>query len=191
MSQRWYKNGKRNECERYQRYWLSLITGHECRTTQTRINIETNRLLEKTTPLRGDDGFEWTENFDGVFNHHDTVYYVNFKFVCGLGGAQTRTLREVYWFIKSQIGVLPYVNNVKFINILDGNAAHRAMGKFRHLNPPTERIYIGDLSGFSSWWNNECEHKPLRKGRGSLPGSRLCTILNHLRILVNLVVPAI
>lgn len=48
--------------------------------------------------------------------------YFNLKFVCDSGGAQTRTLREVYHFIESQMRYLINSNtdNVYFINILDG-----------------------------------------------------------------------
>ena len=182
MCQHWYKNGKRNECERYQRYWLSLITGYQCCITNTRINIESCKLAKKTMPLKNDDGFEWTENFDGQFQHNNIRYYVNFKFVCGSGGAQTRTLREVYWFIRSQIGCLKHTTNVKFINILDGNAAHAAMSKFRYLNPPDDKMYVGDLSGFSSWWEKESRSVPVRQH------SWMTSMINSIRLLVNLII---
>ena len=153
MSQKWYENGRRNECERYQRQQLSSITKLPCQPTSVRINIETCQLVNLTRPLKRDDGFDWTENFDGHFTHNGFDYYVNFKFICGSGGGQTRTLREVYWFLKAQIKCLPHVpTNVRFINILDGSGAYQAMNKFRHLNPPPDRVYLGDLRGFRSWW---------------------------------------
>ena len=46
---------------------------------------------------------EWSENFDGKIINRSNIFYFNLKFVCDCGGSQTRTLREVYHFIKYQI----------------------------------------------------------------------------------------
>jgi hypothetical protein len=49
--------------------------------------------------MLNDDGYEYSENFDGLILKNNNKFYFNLKFVCGNGGAQTRTLREIYHFI--------------------------------------------------------------------------------------------
>lgn len=56
--------------------------------------------------MSNNNGYEWTENFDGLIMKNFSKYYFNLKFVCDVGGAQTRTLREVYHFIKHQMEYL-------------------------------------------------------------------------------------
>ena len=39
------------------------------------------KIISKTHPMNEPDCFEWTENFDGVFNNNDKKIYFNLKFV--------------------------------------------------------------------------------------------------------------
>jgi hypothetical protein len=86
-------------------------------------------------PMLKSDGYEWTENFDGKVIINKNIYYFNLKFVCDNGGAQTRTLREVYHFIKYQFEYLIKFEskNIFFINILDGDTSYNNMNKFKYL----------------------------------------------------------
>ncbi len=105
------------------------------------------------------DGFDYTEDFDG--NIQDK-YYINLKMVCDKGGAQTRSLREVYHFVESQLDhLVRYGGETKsFVNILDGDTSHNSMPQFNHLlNRPEyaaikEFVFVGDMLSFSSWWVN-------------------------------------
>jgi len=121
-------------------------------------------MQSNPTPMKCVDGFDWTEDFDGFIQLKELDYYFNLKMVCGAGGAQTRTLREVYHFIKSQLEHLlisPESHSVHFVNILDGNASHKVMSKFNYLieldkyNQIKNRVYIGDLYGFQQWFSDQ------------------------------------
>ena len=101
--QEWYNNGKSNECEKYQIKLLQKIIGQKLDKTNERINIETYVMSDKRNPMINADGFEWTENFDGKIKRNDKTIRFNLKMVCDNGGAQTRTLREVYHFIECQL----------------------------------------------------------------------------------------
>jgi hypothetical protein len=102
-SQEWYENGKKNECEKYQISLIKRIINANLSKTDERIyNIDYNIVIKKN-PLLEIDGYEYTENFDGKHVLNNNIYYYNLKFVCDKGGSQTRTLREVYAFIKSQL----------------------------------------------------------------------------------------
>lgn len=102
-NRKWYINGKYNECEKYQYKYIELITKYKLIKTNERFNIEKNIIMDNKNPNKHDDGYEWSKNFDGKIYIKSDIYYFNLKFVCDNGGAQTRTLREVYHFIKSQI----------------------------------------------------------------------------------------
>lgn len=104
LNQLWYKNGKINECEKYQISLIEKILKLKIVKTYERINIETNEILNiSNKSLNNSNGYEFTENFDGKIIKDCNIYYFNLKFVCDNGGAQTRTLREVYHFIKYQL----------------------------------------------------------------------------------------
>jgi len=159
----WYKNGKCNECEIYQRLLINNIIGGHCAKTSIRINMCDYRMQSNPSPMKKEDGFDWTEDFDGCANILGSTCYFNFKMVCGAGGAQTRTLREVYHFIKGQLlYLLTYPTeskNVYFVNILDGDASHNAMPKMNYLinqSPIKNRIYVGDLYHFQIWYYSRC-----------------------------------
>lgn len=132
-NQPWYINGKHNECEKYQIGIIEKTTGKKIYKTNKRINLNTGELGKKDGNI-----FEWTENFGCQEN-----IYFNLKMVCGTGGAQTRTLREVYHFILAQ---LKYLNkepnsNIFFVNILDGEES----GKRVKLFPTHKQIFVGSL----------------------------------------------
>jgi hypothetical protein len=156
----WYKDGKHNECEIYQRDVIEKIIGEKCNKTNERINMEDMLIYTKISPLKSSNGFEWTENFDGSITKKGTSFYFNLKFVCDSGGAQTRSLREVYMFVKCQISniILHNTNNV-YINIMDGNECYSCKSKFEYLfhkpNYETIRknVFIGDMKEFQIWWN--------------------------------------
>ena len=134
--QRWYLDGKRNECELYQRNKIEEITGLKCAKTSERINIYTYEMRPYTNPMVSNDGFEWSEDFDGKIIRGNSIVFVNLKMVCDSGGAQTRSLREVYHFIYSQIQYIhnnPQATNVYFVNILDGNESHKHQSKYTYL----------------------------------------------------------
>ena len=90
------------------------------------------------------DGYEWTENFDGKVIKNNNTYYFNLKFVCDNGGAQTRTLIEVYHFVKYQLEYLIKFNTstIFFINILDGDTSYNNMKKFNYLLNKEQHTHI-------------------------------------------------
>ncbi len=153
---KWYKNGKSNECEKYQINTIEKMLKLKLRKTDDRINMSNNVIVNKKNPMVHNDGYEWTENFDGKVMKNGNTYYFNLKFVCDMGGAQTRTLREVYHFIKHQLDSLVKgdMNDVYFINILDGDTSYHNMHKFNFLLNKTEYkdikkyIFIGCLYEF-------------------------------------------
>jgi len=153
----WYKTGKSNECEKYQIKLIEyIITPNKLIKTDERINIETNEIINKKNPMINNDGYEWSENFDGKIIKNNNIYFFNIKFVCDVGGAQTRSLREVYHFIKYQLEYLIKfnTNNIYFINILDGDTSYKNMNKFEYLIKKDKYIniinyvFIGSLYNF-------------------------------------------
>lgn len=112
-------------------------------------------------PLKKDDGYDWTEDFDGFINTNNKKYYLNLKMVCDNGGAQTRTLREVNHFIRCQMNNLMTNNseNIYFINILDGDTSHKSMRYFNNTLNEFETykkyVFVGDMYDFDIWWNSQ------------------------------------
>lgn len=166
MHQNWYKTGKSSECEIFQRDNVESITGEDCPKTNMRINRRTLDFKEQSNIYNIPNGYDWTEDFDGkqIFAGVLKLFY-NFKMVCDAGGAQTRSLREVYHFIETQLKLLlKFSENKKelpfFVNILDGDVSYKNMDKFKYvLNLPEykhvkDRIYIDDLSKFREWFTN-------------------------------------
>ena len=151
-----YKTGKSNECEIYQINLIEKIINLKLNKTNDRINTETNNIIDNRNPLVNNDGYEWTENFDGKLIKNNIIYYFNLKFVCDSGGSQTRSLREVYNFIKYQLEYLLIfkISNVYFINILDGNTCYNNMEKYKYLinkqkyENIKKYIFVGDTYGF-------------------------------------------
>lgn len=164
--QEWYINGKKNECEKYQLDTIKLLTQAPIITkTNLRFNMIDYTLSKIISPLKKDDGFEYTEDIDAKQNINDITLYYNLKMCCDKGGAQTRTLREVYHYIRCQLEYL-LINNtlsVYFINILDGDECYRNKNKFNYLinnekySTIKNKIFIGDLNEYSNLWikNND------------------------------------
>lgn len=122
-----------------------------------RLNIFSYEICNSKS-LNNEDSYELTENFDGFVNICGNYVYINLKFVCDKGGAQTRSLREVYHMIYSQLNFLLQNDNVFFINILDGDESYRNIDKFlycinkKEYNHIKHRIYCGDLYNFIRIW---------------------------------------
>jgi hypothetical protein len=152
----WYKNGKSNECEKYQVNLINKLIRIKLNKTDDRINFETNKIINKKNPMINKDGYEWSENFDGKIINNNNTYYFNLKFVCDCGGAQTRTLREVNHFITYQLEYLMIFDtkNIYFINILDGDTCYNNLDKFIYLinkkkyKDIIKYVFIGSLYDF-------------------------------------------
>jgi hypothetical protein len=153
--QDWYINGKQNECEIYQRKIFEHIIDQKIAKTQIRIDYRDYSLVHQPNPMNLADGFEFTENFDGQFFRNQTQFLVNFKMTCDRGGAQTRTLREVYHFIKAQNSHLSSHDNydLYFINILDGDTFYLHRDAFQKLSQ--KHIFVGDTFDFIQWWKTQ------------------------------------
>ncbi len=141
-SQPWYINGKHNECENHQIEQIENIIGRKLRKTQARINLCTGKIDGEC-----DNIFEWTENFDGIDRVDNIVVLFNLKMICGEGGFQTRSLREVYHFIQAQVKSLPLYRNTLYVNILDGDECNRRMKQLRVKEE--DRIFVGSMSEWS------------------------------------------
>jgi hypothetical protein len=142
--------------EKWQRMCLEKITSTPCAKTNLRLNLATSELKIVTRPSNEPDEFEWTEDFDGEFHVGKTRYLVNFKMIVGTGGAQTRSMREVYHFIKCQEAYLKSSGDkhTKFLNILDGDSVgakmdvmRKACSKKRAVN-----IFVGDTHEIKKAW---------------------------------------
>jgi hypothetical protein len=160
MKQLWYINGKKNECEIYQIKIINKIIKNKLDKTFDRINFEDYKIYDKKNPYKFNDGFNYTENFDGLCKNNK--YYFNLKFVCDAGGAQTRTLILVYHFIIYQLEYLKTNKsiNIYFINILDGDTSYNYLNKFNYLLNKDEYqnikkyIFVGDTFNFQKYWNS-------------------------------------
>lgn len=150
--QSWYVNGKKNECEKHQISYMTSIFG-KLSMTDERIHLPTGKIQSVKYPFKRTDAFDWSENFDGKIEKNSTNLpgttgkniYFNFKFVSASGGAQTRSLREVYHFIEKQ----PISPDNIYINILDGDESNRKMKFFCKHRSLTK--YIGDSYSFLEW----------------------------------------
>ena len=165
-SQPWYIDGRHNECELLQRSQVKIILKCECEKTNMRFNLKTFNLQKIRCPLKRPDGFEWTEDFDGLCIVGYIKFYFNFKFICDAGGAQTRSLREVYDFVEGQLEFFDNLQseethdkeNIYFINILDGNTPTKHQDKFKYLIETDKyksiknNIFVGDMYTFKQWY---------------------------------------
>ena len=83
-------------------------------------------------------------------------YLVNFKMIVGTGGAQTRSMREVYHFIKCQESYLKSSGDkhTKFLNILDGDSVGEKMTSMRKAcsKAGSKKIFIGDTHEIKKTW---------------------------------------
>ena len=148
------------EPELYQREQIILGTHLPCPATQTRINWRKNTMVEISQPMKNDDGFDYTENFDGKQAFPRGTVWINLKSVVGKGGSQTRTLRdECYHFVYAQLNYLLKTKDTRcyFANIFDGDEADAKMRMFTHLMSQPEfadvkkYVYVGDLRGYFTW----------------------------------------
>lgn len=145
--------------EEYQRAMIVQHTGIPCPKTNARINLRTSTLKDVAMPNKHDDGFDYSEDFDGLQIFDKNLVYLNLKCIVGTGGAQTRSLREVYWFVQGQLNVLKAVpEGLYFANILDGDEANSVLPKFKYLlnldayKNEKNKVYIGDLKGYLDWF---------------------------------------
>jgi hypothetical protein len=155
--------------EQFQREKIIEGTGVECSKTNTRINVRTKKLIDISHPNKKSNGYDFTENFDGLQIKNKKKIYINLKCIVGQGGNQTRSLREVYWFIEGQLEALllkekDTQEEIYFANILDGDEAFRNFDKFEYLlsleifQNIKNRVYVGDLKGYFFWFTkNVCE----------------------------------
>ena len=163
QTQSWYKNGKSNECELFQRNIVENITKLKCSKSNIRLNTDTLAFEDKKYPMKDIDGFDWTEDFDGYQEINNLKLYMNLKMICDKGGSQTRTLREVYHFVKTQLEYLllhPEIKDTYFMNILDGDESFRNMDKFKYLLSKEkyalvkDYIFVGNMEEFSFKFNS-------------------------------------
>lgn len=160
----WTKNIRQNNpemyCEAYQRGKIIELTKLPCVKTHVRINYRTKKLVKLINPNIHKNGFDYSENFDGFQLVSNKNIYINMKCIIGKGGHQTRSLREVYWFIQGQFEILkihPKTKTLFFANILDGDECFHVLDKYVYLSELSEykflknRIYIGDLKGYFKW----------------------------------------
>lgn len=162
LKQKGYGNGKNNWCEKNQVIIFNKIIENKINTKSSlRINFEKNEIEKIRNPLYKENGFEYSEDFDGFIKIKNKNILINFKMCIGSGGAQTRTLREVYHFIKYQICLIKKnkYNDYIFINILDGDQFNKHIKKFLYLTKnlnekEKKKIYIGDLYNFKNVYNN-------------------------------------
>ena len=143
--------------EEYQRSKIVEKTGIPCPKTNLRINLRTFEMKELAKPNMKQDGFDYSEDFDGCQTIDGKKIYINLKCIVGAGGAQTRSLREVYWFVDGQLNILKNTNDVYFANILDGDEADSNINKFEYIKNlyPEEiqsKVYVGDLLGYFNWF---------------------------------------
>lgn len=164
-AQTWYAGGRQNECELYQQQCVRQVVGHDVasKPTHLRLHLTTKALIAEKAPLRHDDGFEYTEDFDGHLDVSGTLFFFNLKFVCGVGGSQNRTMRETYHFVQTQLEHLVSFPDAskRFINILDGDCSHRFMPKFRfllakdHFQAVCPQVFVGDTHAFQEYWSKQ------------------------------------
>ena len=145
--------------ENFQRKMIVKGTGIKCEKTNMRINLRTYELVNIRQPNKNIDGFDYSEDFDGIQSIKNKNIYINLKCVVGHGGSQTRSLREVYWFILGQLNILKKTKNIYFANILDGDQSNLCMSKYNYLLEQPEyidvskNIYVGDLKDYFNWFN--------------------------------------
>lgn len=162
LGQTWYKGGQSNECEIYQRDLIKHITKKECPKTNMRINLRTLDFIENSNPLKKSDGFDWSEDFDGRQQNDGSELYYNLKMICNSGGAQTRSLREVYHFVEAQLKYLLKNpdRSIYFINILDGDTSYGQREKFIYLlNLPEydgvrDKVFVDDMFMYQYWYQS-------------------------------------
>jgi hypothetical protein len=146
--------------EAFQRKKIEEGTGLLCNKTDMRINWRKNEMVVNRRPMCNDDGYDYTENFDGILDKEGKKIWINLKSVVGEGGSQTRALRDQsYHFVEAQLKHILSGGECFFANIFDGDEAAENMGKFRHLlklpvYSSIKNVYVGDLKGFFAWFHS-------------------------------------
>lgn len=163
-----------NRPEKYQREMIALGTGLSCPPTQVRLNWRKNTMVNYPQPMRinnkKQDGFDYTETFDGKQRFHSNTVWINLKSVVGTGGSQIRTLRECYHFIHCQLNYLRTIkanhltqstetcfDHCFFANVFDGDEASKKRKEFVYLlEDPIfvevkNHVYVGDLRNYFAW----------------------------------------
>jgi len=161
ISQSWWKGGRRTECEKYQVECIEEIMGIKLYKTNERIKTNENVIVCCYNPYKYNDGYEYTENFDRKFVNNKYEMFFNLKMVCGSGGEQTRTLKDVYQFVKSQLEYSRQdeLSMKYFVNILDGDFTYKNKDKFKFLVDKVEyvgvrdKIFVGDMNEFKVWFS--------------------------------------
>jgi len=163
--------------ENWQREMIEKYTRTPCPKTNFRINLRTHKMENIKNPNTKADGFDYSEDFDGcqiIPGQTENKVFINLKCIVGQGGAQTRSLREVYWFIEGQLQTLinhsrqtsqpgqsiqnANNSNICFANILDGDCCNKFMTQFNYLlNRPEyvavkNNIFVGDLYTYCNSW---------------------------------------
>lgn len=153
--------------EEYQISKIQEGTRHKCHKTNMRINLRTFNLELLVKPNTLINGFDYSENFDGIQTLGKYQVYINLKCIVGKGGSQTRSLREAYWFIQGQLNVLLNTKTkyTLFCNIFDGDEADRNMNKFKYLfelecyKTIKKYVYIGNLKDYFDWIKHHVDSK--------------------------------
>lgn len=151
--------------EKYQRKKIIEGTGIDCPKTCIRVHYRTNTLQDKPHPNKYSNGFDYSEDFDGIQCINDKTVFINLKCIVGKGGNQTRSSREVHRHIDGQLNILQIIGNenIYFANIIDGDEGQFNMSKFNNLytHIPSELVenlkkhmYIGDLMGYFDWFKH-------------------------------------
>jgi len=154
-----------NKMEDYQRSIIKRGTGYDCVKTNMRINMRTIDFVNVPQPNKFKNGFDFTEDFDGYQNIDEKDIFLNFKNVVDQGGAQTRTMREVYHFIEGQLQILRIVNkDILFANVMDGTCAPKYWDKYFYLADlypdVKENVFIGNLKEYFEWLNVKLPYMP-------------------------------
>ena len=159
--QSWYNNGRKNECEIFQKDLIKKITNHDFSLCDKRFNITDFTFKSVKYPNKNIDGYEYTEDIDLYQKINEKELYYNLKMVCNKGGSQTRTLREVYQFMICQLEFLLKNDdpNLYFINILDGDEAYCNRMKFYFLKKKDKyksikhNLFVGSMYQYQKWFN--------------------------------------
>ena len=154
------ENGKSIRFEIWQRDMIEIYTRTSChKSNNIRIHEEDYTLCNPSN--LGSKRLRYTENFDGIQEFGENTVYINLKMICESGGAQARSIKDVYGFVKSQMEFIDTIHNtgnIYFANILDGEYASSFYNEFELLitkdgltDSYAQRIYVGDLKGYIEW----------------------------------------
>ena len=121
--------------EHWQRNKIVEGTGLQCPSnTHMRFNTRTGQLEKRQMkPNNHENGFDYTEDFDGFQPILEHLLYYNLKCIVGAGGAQTSLYVRSIISLRTQLRVLLHNDYYIFVNILDGDSAPRHMDKFQYL----------------------------------------------------------